>query len=582
MSESKKTRVRYGRLPEVPVEVAIPFANTREDAPSPAEAVVAAMSSSAWLEVMEPELERRETERQGRKKVKPAYSCRELESLFLYQLVCGFDSVRQMREHLTSHAGAEARELLGFTRPRQTKGQRTPLHAVPSEAMLSRYRLSWAPADAGQVKPADRAQGPTLYELKRAEVERHKAAIAARAEIYERLLERWVADYAQTPAGAAATRLLFVDGTTFHSYFTCRVTKKKIPTNEKPRSRKRCAVKPVLDKPKAEGGRAVWDGRMSESAWEALELQDPSFRRYWRYSGEGGYLAQDAGENRFGHGWSIINVVDSDGMPIDFQVDAIQAPEEARATELFDAFGTKLQAFPPCDGLRVVAADAGFRYGYLARAVRRQGMLECIPRVSGKNEPRLEEWRAQEIDLAYLPRGATRRNRKWHTDGFGTLRCRCGQGQVKKKFFNGEKGKLVPRLEGRCPKCGPISVTSGEWVGSGGRWVERTSLRLPLNDEDEKKRDAALRRAIFLGNPLTQTDPIATAYSRRRFAVHEGVHSILTTRFGLIRGKRRVKYTDEVRLRTAATFTLLHAIAHEQRQRAAAREQMSEPLARAA
>jgi hypothetical protein len=57
---------------------------------------------------------------------------------------------------------------------------------------------------------------------------------------------------------------------------------------------------------------------------------------------------------------------------------------------------------------------------------------------------------------------------------------------------------------------------------------------------------------------------------RRRYAVQEGVHSILANRFGLLKGRQRVKYLEEVELRTAMTFCALHGIAYARAKRAQA------------
>jgi hypothetical protein len=553
---AKTSRVRYGPLPELPAEVAIRYANTREGALTSAQAVRAMLDSDVWRTVMKPELDALETRRRNVNKVQPLYTCEELESVYLYQQVAGIDTVRQTREHLTSHAGAEARRLLGFDHPRQGRGQVTQIHAVPSEATLSRYRLAWAPNDAGHVVPATKdtvaaGKTPGVYDFKRAEVERQKTAIKVRADLYRRLFTHWVRSYAKTPEAAEAARALFLDGTAFHSYFNCLITKDGVPQNDKPRERKRCQVKPVLD----DKGNVVWDGLLTEGQWAALADQDKSFQRYWAYSADGGHGGGDS-ESRSGRGYSVIDVVDSAGMPIDFEVGPIQNDERGPSIELLENFAPTLDLFPE-NGVRVIAADSGFSGYRVASRIRALGLLESIHLTSGgQRESSIAHRRRRtemEMPISYADRKTGKKHENWLTDGHRNLYCRCGHGEVQKRFRRDDDGKLVPSLEGQCATCGPVTITSGHWAYADKRWHKVIGTN--KNDEPD----------LSMGNPLTFDSPIAKAYSKRRFAVQEGVHSILTTRFGLIRGARRVKYEDEVRLRTAMTFCLMHVLADVQR-----------------
>jgi hypothetical protein len=558
------TRVRYGPLPELPAEVGIPYANTRDGALTPAHAVRAMLDSDAWRRVMKPELDARERERRARKKVEPAYTCEELESVFLYQVVAGIDTVKKTREQLTSHVGAEARRLLGFNRPRSSKGQVTRLHEVPSEATLSRYRLSFAATGAGNVPAATvgslaAGEAPSVRDFKRAEVERQRSAIATRADLYTRFLAVWVAEYAKSAEGSSAARALFLDGTALTTLFKCRITRDGRPENDEPRPRERCRVKPVLDKPKAEGGRVVWDGLLSEEQWEALKNQPADFRRYWAYSADGGFGA-GAPDSRSGHGYSVVNIVDADGLPIDFKVAPIQADERAGAVSVLADLGERLQLFPDDDGVRVLVGDSGFTGYRVAKRVRELGMLESIHLTSGAARERSQQHaatrRAAKMRVEYTDRKSGKRNLHWYTNGHRELFCDCGKGEVQKRFRRNRDGELVVGLEGRCHTCGPISITSGHWQYAGKRWHKV----IGSNPHDEPD--------LSMGNPLTFGSPIAKAYGKRRFAVQEGVHSILTTRFSLIRGPRRVKYADEARLQTAMTFCVMHLLAAEQRKRA--------------
>jgi len=568
---SRATRLRYGLLPQVTPEVEIPYANTRPSAVTPAQAVRSILDSPAWQRVMRPELDRREQARRGRKKVQPAYTCEELESVFLYQLVCGLDTLRETRAQLTSHVGQEARRLLGFNRPRQANGQVTPLHSVPSEASLCRHRLSFAPLRAGRLRSAKEAapgEGPSVFDFKRAEEQRQRAASRERALLYERLFAEYVADYAQTPEAAEAARLLFMDGTTVKTFFTPFVTKTFVvekddgskervrePQNDAPRERVRCIARPVYD----EKGRQVWDGLFSDEQWDALHASQARRSRnrklYWQVTADGaGYVSLDAGEVRSGPGYNIVSVVDSAGLPIDFQAASNQADERESARAILDRLGPQLQRFPE-RGVRVLSADAGFTGHGVRDRVRNLGMLENIHPVSGSRDGRSVDHEEQRNDAERRIVHKTTRRETWLADGHRNIYCECGQGQIQKRFHRTRKGRLIPRIEGDCPNCGPITITSGDWKMVPGKW-KHTSTN-PGGDPD-----------LAMGNPLTFTNPISRAYGKRRFAVQEGVHSILSNRFGLIRDRRRVKNLYELRARTAMTFCILHGIAQAQRAQA--------------
>jgi hypothetical protein len=570
-TSGRSTRLRYGPLPEVTPEVEIPYANTRATAVGPGRAVRAILDSNAWQTVMKPELDRREQERQARRKVKPAYSCEELESVFLFQYVCGLDTVRQTRAQLTSHLGAETRRLLGFDRPRQTAGQVTPLHSVPSEATLCRYRLSFAPARAGRLRSAQEAdpgKAPTAFDFKRAEEQRQRAASRERAELYERLLKQFVADYAKTPEGAEAAQLLFMDGTTVSTFFTPLITRvieyedangKKTKTreaqNDEARPRERCTVQPVFD----EKGRPVWDGVLSEAKWDELHAQQEhrhhSRKLYWKVTAEdAGYVALGAGEVRAGPGYNIVSLIDSVGLPIGFSAGSNQPGERVLAKRLLDDVGPRVGAFPD-EGVRVLSADAGFTGPEIRDRIRNLGVLDNIHPVSGSREAKTLE---HEVRLTETVRRIVHKDSQretWLADGHRNIYCECGQGQIQKRFHKTKQGRLIPRVEGDCPNCGPITVTSGDWKDVPGKWKHRS--------KNPGEAD------LTLGNPLTFTNPISKVYAKRRFAVQEGAHSILSNRFGLIRPSRRVKNLHELRVRTAMTYCVLHGIAQAQRARAA-------------
>jgi hypothetical protein len=86
-------------------------------------------------------------------------------------MACDIDTGRETLDRLTSTRGAEARRLVGFDRPRQSKGagDAAPLGPIGSD-VLSRYKLSWAHEAAGKVTRATRgsiAAGSAARRLRR-------------------------------------------------------------------------------------------------------------------------------------------------------------------------------------------------------------------------------------------------------------------------------------------------------------------------------------------------------------------------------------------------------------------------------
>jgi len=68
---------------------------------------------------------------------------------------------------------------------------------------------------------------------------------------------------------------------------------------------------------------------------------------------------------------------------------------------------------------------------------------------------------------------------------------------------------------------------------------------------------------------LTYHDPVSNVYGKSRFAHNEGFHGALATRFGVNRGKRWYRRLIQGELDCQITFCIMHALALEQRRRAA-------------
>jgi hypothetical protein len=63
------------------------------------------------------------------------------------------------------------------------------------------------------------------------------AASAARRDIYKRFLLRWIEEVPKDADMAEQARLMFADGTSLQTIFTCLITNKGVPQNDAPRAR---------------------------------------------------------------------------------------------------------------------------------------------------------------------------------------------------------------------------------------------------------------------------------------------------------------------------------------------------------
>jgi hypothetical protein len=82
-----------------------------------------------------------------------------------------------------------------------------------------------------------------------------------------------------------------------------------------------------------------------------------------------------------------------------------------------------------------------------------------------------------------------------------------------------------------------------------------------------------------VGNPLTYEDPLSKQYGSARFGHNEGLHGTLVTRFGLLKEKAWYRDRRHAERDLLQVFCAMHALAKEQRRRAAGTAQPSAPLA---
>jgi hypothetical protein len=479
-------RLRWGGVLPLPPSGEVPYAKCRPELKGFSEAQITRwiLDSDAWKDVMVPVLDQLEVERDRPGKEAPLYTSHSLESVLLYQRVCGLRSYKEARDRLASDRGAEARQLLGLTAPRNRlrmrKGRVVNLRdGIPSESTVSRHR--------------------TRFRERR------------RRQAYEQLFQRLVDEHLEMPELQEEARVLYVDGTRMLTHYTC----------------------PIVD-PKT--GRIVND--------ESITCFD------------GGYVPPDAGMEKWGHGYSLIPMVTASGLPLAYRVLPLHASEKNTAVELLgDYEKTVLPHLAPAGErpLTVLAADGAFHKPELREKARELGILENIHLAShGTKQESLDNVAVRNAERIPFD-DANYKN--WYANGHREVFCLCGK-RATKRITTNSNGRVIARVEGKCPTCGSVTITSGEW-----RRAQNPTRFTRCNPSDP-----ADRRDWLLGNPLTFNSPEGHEYGRRRFGHNEGFNGALVTRFGLVKGKRWFRRADQARTDVAMVFSIIHAIALYQRE----------------
>jgi hypothetical protein len=473
------------------------------------ELMLVIVRSAAWRDVVTPVCEELDRTRPSRGP-KPLYTSEELEYVLLYQLLCGLRCYREARDRLAGDRGAVVRAALGFNRPRSLRGRRVVslTSGVPSEPTISRHLNHFDP------------------ELRRA--------------TYRRLFERLVREHFEFfPEFREDARVLGMDGTHILTHFTAPVCRKQTKEEEKRQAESEEAPK-TLD----ELCTTDWSRVVNET--EQITCRDGGYLPYDKTMGKAG-----------GHGFNLVATVTANGLPLEFAVVPINASEK-RVSEaiLRERFAQNILPYLNRTRLHILTADGGFTSPTLRNLLRSFGILENIQMVShGKDERtrvRAEVERGQAIPIEGYP--------NWHANGLREISCACGSGLVSSRVGVSRRGCAFARLEGRCTECGSITITSGQW-----RLAQNPKqFRLAHPGDPVKNRDWTF------GNPLTYDSPVAAALGKARFGQNEGFHGALERRFRLIKGKRWYRSRVEAETDTAVIFCVMHALAMEQRRRAAA------------
>jgi hypothetical protein len=274
---------------------------------------------------------------------------------------------------------------------------------------------------------------------------------------------------------------------------------------------------------------------------------------------DGGFVPTSAGPDKCGHGWNLVMVSSSSGVPIAWRLVPLNASEKDTALELLQGEFAREAAPYLRNQLRVLTADGAFQKPELRAAVRSLGIVENIHFTSHADRE-ISKKRAEHSRHTWLPIDGYP---TWQANHHREIRCCCGKGVAKRIYLDGQ-GHAIARSEGKCPKCGSISIRSGDWRLTDDHFTRCSPSELVA------KRDWAF------GNPLTFDDPNSQAYGNARFGHNEGLHGTLSNRFALIRNKRWFRKLAQAQTETAMTFALVQALALEQRRRA------KEPVALAA
>jgi hypothetical protein len=463
--------------------------------------------STAWRDVVAPVCEELDRTRPTHGP-KPLYTSEELEYVLLYQLLCGLRCYREARDRLAGDRGAVVRAALGFNRPRSLRGRRVVslTSGVPSEPTISRHLNHFDP------------------EL--------------RCATYRRLFERLVREHFEFfPEFREDARVLGMDGTHILTHFTAPVYREQ--TKDENRQESGGKHKTLDELCEIDRSRVV-------NETEKITCRDGGYLPYDKTMGKAG-----------GHGFNLVATVTANGLPLEFAVVPINASEK-RVGEAILRERFAHNVLPRLDRTRlhILTADGGFTSPTLRNLLRSFGILENIQMVShGKEERtrlRAEVERGRAIPIEGYP--------NWHANGLREISCACGSGLVSSRVGVSRRGCAFARLEGRCTTCGSITITSGQW-----RLAQNPKqFRLAHPGDPVKNRDWTF------GNPLTYDSPVAAALGKARFGQNEGFHGALERRFRLIKGKRWYRSRVEAETDTAVIFCVMHALAMEQRRRAAA------------
>lgn len=257
-----------------------------------------------------------------------------------------------------------------------------------------------------------------------------------------------------------------------------------------------------------------------------------------------------------GHGFNMVAVTTSTGLPLAYRLTPLATKGHGEADTALAMFREEWQreVAPRLDPkLAVLTGDAAYKKPELRAQLRDFGIVENCHSVShGKSETNKENAEKHDHTVFQI-----QGYRNWRANGHRELYCVCGQCKVARRISRDTNGRAVVRVEGDCPTCGSITITSGKW-----RTTDNPKSFVRCLPGEEDKADWSF------GNPFTFHDPTAKAFGRARFGHGEGFHGHLVTRFGLLKGKSWYRRREQAQLDFLMIFCSMHALGMEQRRRA--------------
>lgn len=271
---------------------------------------------------------------------------------------------------------------------------------------------------------------------------------------------------------------------------------------------------------------------------------------------DGGYVGKRAPLSKQGHGFTHISILTKSALVLSLDVVPNGSSEPIEAVPISDdVVDNVISKLPP--KIRVLSADSAFHSAPLRMSLRRGAIIPNIHLASHADNKKTREHAAKMT----AERNALNDSRyeDWFVNGHRELVCRCGAGNTWRRNKRLKDGSVALAVEGRCAKCGSVSVTSGDW-----RKTQNPSAFSRCSpDTPDEDRDWAL------GNFLTYNNPIAAELGRRRHNGNEAFYGAATRRYGLFE-KGWYRSRAQARARAYAVAFVQHAVAMEQRRRARA------------
>ena len=295
----RPTRLRPSRHIPPPGDGCVPYARRRVEnrEQTPARVTALIVNSAAWQEVVAPELDRIQRQRERPGKEKPWYTAQELASIYLFQRVAGLNTFQEARDLLAGDTidAARARRELGLNIrrwPDRVRGRRGGQPArptqqrsgIPSKATMTRFlQRDW---------PEEQ-----------------------RVETFERLFKRYRNEHLEHPDFQQECLSLYGDGSALLTHYTA----------------------PKIDK---KTGNVVNERRVTAP--------------------DAGYVGMSADPEKRGNGWNLIALVNRTAVPVAYALPVLGASERDVMMDIQAEFLSEVRPLLPSDKLGIITTDGAF------------------------------------------------------------------------------------------------------------------------------------------------------------------------------------------------------------------------------